>query len=261
MGRRLRADVHAAMIRNISAPGRASAAEASRSTVIGLTARDRRALREYLKGCLPGFAADYAAAVDAEGRMVAKAPETAPLGPEERFPVWRGVRPGLSRDRGERPELSGARHPAAVSPGQRPPGLLILGFSLDEVEVYRGQILKFPRLRRDRRRFRPGRLLGPHDDDHQARRRAGEEGPHAPSIGEALRAGKARGRSRTRSTTAGKHPGFAQAAGERSRRPIPCPPLKAIAEEALRAKRLVSISWRSRGAASGSPSPSALTTP
>ena len=93
MGRRLRADVHAAMIRNISAPGRASAAEASRSTVIGLTARDRRALREYLKGCLPGFAA-LCAAVDAEGRMVAKAPETAPLGPEGAWPSGgRSTRP------------------------------------------------------------------------------------------------------------------------------------------------------------------------
>lgn len=68
--------VHAVLTGNLQAAARAQKDTVVRSLVVGMRPGNERLLADYLQGCLGGFGASYAAAVDEHGVVIASAGET-----------------------------------------------------------------------------------------------------------------------------------------------------------------------------------------
>lgn len=110
---------------NLEAPAREKLPQVVESMRVGLSPAGRAVLAHYLQGCLVGFGASYAAALDERGDLI-EATEGFPGGA---FPA------SGSRERvvGARPVLELAIPVASVA-GGRALGTLVLGFSLEETD-------------------------------------------------------------------------------------------------------------------------------
>ncbi|MBI3552132.1 MAG: PAS domain S-box protein [Elusimicrobia bacterium] len=130
--------VHDVLARNLQTPARAGAADATASISVGLASESDSLLRVYLQSCLAGFGAEYAAALDLEGRVVASAGSAAPArgaqDPFHRLAV-RAQRPLTRESEGARPllELVLPVSDALPNGGVLRRGGLLLGYSMREV--------------------------------------------------------------------------------------------------------------------------------
>jgi signal transduction histidine kinase len=121
--------VHSVLTVNLEAAARAQTAEIARSMAVGMEKGNETILSAYLRGCLGGLGASYAAALDEEGviRSVESVSSLA-RSPGETFNGWRRMMTApLSRET----VLDGQPVLELVLPWAR--GGLLLGFGLGEV--------------------------------------------------------------------------------------------------------------------------------
>ena len=126
--------VHTVLVAEVEAAASERVPEAVRSLRIGLTAKDDRALRAYVAGCLQGFNAAYAAAYGPAGEPVGHA------NPTPQAPLESGLQEELScahspvaRERGVGGALVLEYAVPVRSPGNRYRGALLLRFPLARV--------------------------------------------------------------------------------------------------------------------------------
>ncbi|MDD5303173.1 MAG: ATP-binding protein [Elusimicrobia bacterium] len=128
--------VHSVLITNLEAAARAQEADVVRSMAVGIRKGNEALLSAYLRGCLGGFGASYAAALDEDGVVrFAESVSTLSKSPGDRFEAWKkGLSHPLSGEsvRDGRPVLE------LALPGAR--GGLLLGFDLSEILITERQI-------------------------------------------------------------------------------------------------------------------------
>ncbi len=128
--------VHSVLVTNLEAAARAHQADIVRSMAVGLRKGNEDLLSDYLRGCLGGLGASYAAALDEDG-IVRLSESVTPLtrAPGERFIDWQK---GLSQPISRESTHEGQRVLELVLPGAR--GGLLLGYGLEDVLLTERQI-------------------------------------------------------------------------------------------------------------------------
>jgi signal transduction histidine kinase len=121
--------VHSVLITNLEAAARAQQSGIVRSMAVGIRKGNEDLLADYLRGCLGGLGASYAAALDEDG-VVRAAESVTPLTrvPGERFDDWKR---GLSQPISRESTREGQHVLELVLPGAR--GALLLGYGLEDV--------------------------------------------------------------------------------------------------------------------------------
>ncbi|MBI2387536.1 MAG: hypothetical protein HYV14_16220 [Elusimicrobia bacterium] len=223
--------VHSVLTANLEAAARAHEADIVRSLVVGMQKGNEEPLAAYLRGCLGGFGAAYAAALDEKGDVVAaESASTLTRERGERLEAW--VSPA-ARPESRETVLDGRPVLELVMPGAR--GRLLLGFGLEEVLLTESRIaMKIFLFTGAAGGLTLGLLLLLMRD--LARREERLQRTEKLSALGRLAAGIAH----EINNPLGSILGFAQAAGARlAPSDALTPPLKAIEEEAVRCRNIV----------------------